>query len=126
MKRNSWKIGIIGLFCLILTLDISASKLIGYIIDNNEDTVYGIFRLRNMTQTGALLINGFDKESLHSGISFKKNDEPSFKTILPGAIKEFYFSKDSIEYCYRSFLVEYNSLSYNDKSRLRFLRLLHE
>ncbi len=126
MERNSWKTWIIGILSLIYTLDISAAKLNGYIIDNNEDTIHGIFRLRNVNQTGALLINGFDKESLHSGINFKKNDESSFKTILPGAIKEFYFSKDSIDFRYRSFLVEYNSLSYNDKNRHRFLRLLHE
>lgn len=126
MERNSWKTLIVGIFFLILTLNINASKLNGYIIDNNEDTIYGIFRLRNINQTGAFLINGFDKESLHSGINFKKNDESSFKTLLPGVIKEFYFSKDSIDYRYRSFLVEYNSLSYNDKNRHRFLRLLHE
>jgi hypothetical protein len=126
MKISLYKTWMLGIFCLIFTFDIYASKISGYIIDNNSDTLYGIFRIRNISQTGALLINGFDKESLHLAIHFKKNDETSFKTILPGAIKEFYFSMDSVEYCYRSFLIQYNSLSYNDKNRQRFLRLLHE
>lgn len=113
------------MICTFITPVCTASKIDGYIVDNHEDTIYGTFRLRNVNQTGALLISGFDESSLHSAIVFKKNGASSFETFAPEMIREFHFVYDSTIYNYKSFLIEYNSITYNDRKRHRFLKLIY-
>lgn len=126
MKLNFWKASLVGIICVFITPLSTASKINGYIIDNHEDTIYGTFRLRNVNQTGALLLNGFDESSLHSVVVFKKNGASSFDTFSPEMIRGFHFVYDSTTYQYKSFLIEYNSISYNDRKRHRFLRLIYD
>lgn len=126
MKLNFWKACLVGIICTFITPLCSASKISGYIVDNREDTIYGTFRLRNVNQTGALLISGFDELSLHSAVVFKKNGASSFETFSPEMISGFQFVYDSTIYHYKSFLIEYNSISYNDRERHKFLRLIYD
>jgi hypothetical protein len=126
MRRISIKLPVI-LFALTCQINTClAIKVPGYIITANHDTIYGMIRLQRFDQiTGALLINGFDVESLYYKITFKSNTGKSFSTYSPGMILSFGFNYNSTDYTYKTFLVEYRSIFQNGKQQLRFLNLLH-
>ena len=77
------------LFCIILifnSLHLKAIDVRGYILNENQDTIFGIIQLNKIDQiSGALFLNDFDRPSLHNGIKFKinmENKSQNLKSIL--------------------------------------------
>jgi hypothetical protein len=123
--RNCRVTVLTGLLMLVCRTG-NATKVAGYIVDNGHDTIYGLIKLRNVSQKGILLINGFDTESLHEKVLFMKKGTGTFQTYLPNMIQSFGFRQDSMDFVFRSFLIEHNTVFYNDKSKYRFLRLIYD
>ena len=104
----------------------NAINVSGYIVSENHDTIYGIIKLHRYDQvTGALILNGFDLESLHYKITFRRNDSKSKQTFTPSMILGFGFNYDSVKYIYKRFLLEYKNIFSKDTQEYRFLNLIH-
>ena len=98
----------------------------GYIITNNQDTIYGIIQLSHFDQvTGGLILNGIEEESFHSRIVFSVKDETRFKTYFPEMILGFGFTYKSINYMYQRITVQRKSIFKNEKQQYRFMRLIY-
>ena len=98
----------------------------GYIITNNQDTIYGIVQLSRFDQvTGGLILNGIEEESFHSRIVFSVKDETRFKTYFPEMILGFGFTYKSINYMYQRITVQRKSIFKNEKQQYRFMRLIY-
>jgi hypothetical protein len=105
----------------------SAIKVPGYIVDQNQDTLYGTVILSKVDQiTGDLIIGGFDQASLYSSVTFKGTDEKSFHKYSPDLIKGFGFGYDTTTFVFRTFLVKFNSLFPEGQEKNCFLNLIYQ
>ncbi len=117
------------LFCIILitnSLLVKAIDVRGYILNENQDTIFGIIQLNKIDQiTGALFLNDFDRPSLHNGIKFKNNIHYKYKFYSPAKILGFGFTYKSIDYVYSRFTLSYNSIFKNESKKQQFLKLVY-
>jgi len=102
-----------------------AGNVPGYIITNTNDTVYGeVDAFRHNLYPGALVIAGIDLESYYHSVSFKSETDKRAKTYTSEDILGFAFTVKSIEYQFRRFKIESNSIAHNERERYCFLNLL--
>lgn len=102
----------------------NASKVAGYIITENSDTLYGEIRVSNFDRiTGGWIFNGIDLESYHYQVTFKENGKSHFKTFTPADIQAFGFSYQSSDYIFKRFTLVAKDLFNKEQKRYRFLCL---
>lgn len=120
------KLVILTIGLVSINNDCSAKKVDGYIINENQDTIYGKIRLPWInTSTGAVVLFGFDFESLFRSVSFKGKAGKSYHTFRPNTIYGFGFNYKSSDYFFRSMFLNYKSLFKKEGQEYRFLNLIH-
>lgn len=115
---------------VLLTLHLSsmlAFEVPGYIITNNSDTIKGDIKLSNFDiYTGGLLLNGINLEQFHSTLHFRATTNSGFKRFTAKDISGYSFNYKSIRYCFKTFMIESNSIVKSERKKLRFLNLIHQ
>ena len=105
----------------------NAIEVIGYVINQNQDTIYGTIKLHKFSQiTGAFMLNGFDMESLHYKVSFKSNADKLYQTFSTDMILGFGFSYKATDYVYKRFLLKSKSIFRKARQKFRFLNLIYK
>lgn len=104
-----------------------ASKVPGYIIKNSSDTICGEIRVSafDLYRGGTVLL-GINLEPFHSAVYFREKGKNSFNSFTPKDVREFGFFNKSIEYRFKSFVIESNSIVKSERKRLRFLNLIYK
>lgn len=115
---------------LVLTLNLNsvlATKVPGYIIENNSDTIFGEIKVSRFDiYTGGIIFHGIDLESFHSILYFKENNKSRFKSFTPNDIAGFGFIYKSINYRFKTFMIESKSIVKSERKKLRFLNLIYQ
>lgn len=103
-----------------------ASSTRGYIITQDQDTLYGKIQLHWLsTSIDFFNFFGFDFESLFYCVSFKSDAEKSYRTYYPTMISGFGFKHRSTNYIFKSYNLNYKSI-FEDKTKgYRFINLIH-
>jgi hypothetical protein len=116
---------IIAILLLINSVLAFARTAPGYIIRNSSDTIYGEIRVSifDLYRGGTVLL-GINLEPFHSAAYFREKGENRFHSFTPKDIKEFGFFDKSIDYRFRSFVIESKSIVKSERKRLRFLNLV--
>lgn len=113
---------------VVLTLffyQMQARKVPGYIIRNSSDTIYGEIRVSGTDlYKGETVLFGTNLKSLHLAVEFREKGENRFHSFTPKDIKEFGFFDKSIDYRFRSFVIESKSIVKSERKRARFLNLV--
>ncbi len=113
------------LFCFLD--NIYAEKLSGYIITNDADTIFGKIRVSRFNlYTGGYVVNDINLEPFSHMVEFKENGKHRFMIYSPGEIAGFYFLKGSVEYRFKSFTIQTNSIIRNDREITKFLHLVFQ
>jgi len=116
---------LVGLF--IFSPDCKATEAPGYIITENRDTISGVVQLSWFDQlTGGFILNGVEQESFYSRVIFKSEGDSHFQTYFPEALTGFGFRYESVNYFYRRFKLERNSILVSESHQYRFLNLLYQ
>ncbi|MBS2097864.1 hypothetical protein [Carboxylicivirga linearis] len=98
----------------------------GFVVTNKQDTIMGEVRINLFNQaSGAVCFNSFDNEILHSEVWFRPAGIKKWKHYTPDNIKLFSFIYRQSTYEYRSFRPEKKSLVRSERSKARFLMLVH-
>lgn len=104
----------------------TASSSKGYIITQNQDTIYGKISIPwRSTSIDIFNLIGFDFESFFYHISFKKDSDKSYKTYYPTTISGFGFKHRSTNYIFKSFFLNYKSIFEDKGQGYRFINLIH-
>lgn len=115
---------------VLLTLNVNlllAVKVPGYIVTNSSDTIIGEVKvLRFDTFTGGITLFGINMEPFHSVLYFRENGSGRFESLTPNEISAFGFVYKSINYRFKSFTIETNSIVESESKRLRFLNLIYQ
>jgi hypothetical protein len=122
------KIRFIIVIALILNLNsVLASKVRGYIIRNSSDTIFGEVKVSFFDiYTGGIVFYGINLEQLHSTLYFRENNKNRFKAFTPNEISGFGFIYKSINYRFKTFVIESKSIVKSERKRLRFLNLIYQ
>lgn len=119
-------ISIVVLFTLHIS-SVLAFDVPGYIITNNSDTIKGDIKLSNFDiYTGRLILSGISLEQFHSTLYFRATSSHGFKRFSANDLLGFGFNYKSTNYCFKTFVIESNSIVKSERKRLRFLHLIHE
>jgi len=104
-----------------------ARKVPGYIIKSSSDTIYGEIRVSafDLYKGGTVLL-GINLEPFHSAVYFRESSKEGFSPFTPEDVREFGFLDKSIDYRFRSFVMESNSIVKQERKRLRFLNLIYK
>jgi len=104
----------------------NASSTKGYIITQDQDTLYGKIRLHWLsTSIDFFNFFSFDFESFFYHVSFKSDADKSYKTYYPTMISGFGFKHRSTNYIFKSYNLNYKSI-FEDKTKgYRFINLIH-
>lgn len=98
----------------------------GYIITQNQDTVYGKIQIPwNSITIDIFNLIGFDFESFFYHVSFKSDSDKSYKTYYPTMISGFGFKHQSTNFVFKSFNLNYKSIFEDRGQGVRFLNLIH-
>ena len=109
-----------GLICI--NNECSAIRVLGYILNENSDTIYGTVKISRFNQvTGGFILNGIDLESYHLRVIFKSNESKRFHIYFPEKILGFGFRYKSTYYVFQRFKIDYNSVLEKESQRYRFL-----
>lgn len=117
-------------FLIVIILLINGSmafarKVPGYVIRNSSDTLYGEIRVSGTDlYRGETVLSGISLKSLHSSVEFREKGKKHFHSFTPKDIREFGFFDRSINYRFRSFVIEAKSIVKSERKRLRFLNLV--
>jgi len=119
---------IIIVFVLTLALNpVLACKVPGYIIKNGSDTVFGKVRVSYFDiYTGAIFLFGINMEPFHSVLYFREKNTSGFKSFTPNDISGFGFTYKSINYRFKTFVIESKSIVKSERIKLRFLNLIYQ
>ena len=119
---------IIIVVALALNLNsVRANKVAGYIIKNNSDTIFGEVKVSCFDiYSGGIIFYGINLEPFHSILYFKENNKSRFKSFTPNDISGFGFTYKSINYRFRTFVIETKSIVESERKRLRFLSLIYQ
>lgn len=105
---------------------ILAIKVDGYIVNHDQDTLWGSVKLSRFNDiNGAIILNGINKEQLHFQMFFKGRNKRTFKRYTPEDIQAFGFKYNEKIHTYQSFEIVKNNMLKSMDSRFRFLRLLN-
>ena len=123
MQKTFILLGII-IFSLISTAQ--AKKVPGYIVTEDSDTLYGEIKLPKFNLlTGGWIISGFNQEPFYYEIWFKSNESNKFNRFQADQISGYGFRFESLDYIFKSFIIESNTPIKKEKKRYRFLKLYH-
>jgi hypothetical protein len=114
------------LICLLIfTHEVCrASKVAGYIITENSDTLYGEIRVSHFDRiTGGWIFNGFEQVSFHYEVFFREKGKSRFSSFTPKDIQAFGFSYKSTDYIFRRFAIATKNIFKKEQKRYRFLCL---
>jgi hypothetical protein len=127
MQKIIFKLTILLLPLSFINNPCKAIKVPAYIIVEHSDTIHGTIKLNKFSQiTSGFILKGFDMESLHYKILFKGNADKSYKTFYPEMILGFGFTYNSVNYNFKSFLLEYKSIIKKERLKNRFLYLVYK
>lgn len=114
-------------FCLIgIGGNCKAFSSRGYIITQNQDTVYGKIQIPlKSTSIDIFNLIGFDLESFFYHVSFKSDSDKSYKTYYPTTISGFGFKRRSTNYIFKSFYLNYKSIFEDKGQGYKFINLIH-
>jgi len=114
------------LFLIGIGDNCNASSSKGYIITQDQDTIYGKIRLPwKSTSIDFFNFSGFDFESMFYIISFKSDADKSYRTYYPTTISGFGFKHRSTNYIFKSFYLNYKSLFEEKGQGYKFINLIH-
>ena len=114
------------IFSILVVGHCSAKVTDGYIITTDLDTIHGIIKINKFNPySGGYLIVGFDLESYHSRVAFKGSNDRRFQFYEPKDILGFGFEFNSIDYRFKSFNIEKQSIYKEERTYQRFLQLIY-
>lgn len=113
---------------LILHLSsVQANKAPAYIIKNSTDTIFGEIKVSNFDiYTRGIVLCGINLEPFHSILYFREINTNHFKAFTPNDISGFGFIYKSINYRFKTFVIESKSLIRSERKRQRFLNLIFQ
>ncbi|MDP4270153.1 MAG: hypothetical protein Q8909_08500 [Bacteroidota bacterium] len=113
---------------LILSIDsVSAKKAPGFIIKHNCDTIFGEVNISFFDPySGGFVFYGINLEPFQSVLYFRENNSTRFTAFTPKDIAGFGFTYKSVNYRFKTLLVEYRSIIRSERKRLRFLNLIYQ
>jgi hypothetical protein len=114
----------------VLTLcfnSLSAKEVPGYIIKNSADTIFGKINISPYDiYANGFVFYGINLEPFHSVLYFKEKNTSRFKPFTPKEISGFGFSYDSVNYRFKTFVIESKSIFKSERKRFRFLNLKYQ
>jgi len=113
---------------LILGINaVYARKVSGFIIKNNNDTIFGEVNLLFCDpHSQQFVFWGIDLEPLQAVLYFREKNTQRFTAFTPNDIAGFGFTYKSTDYKFKTLLVEYKSLVSSERKKLRFLNLIYQ
>ena len=118
------RIGITFILCFLFW-NSSAKKLKGFIINEQNDTIYGEVKVHQFNRTtGAWCFNQIDLEWCYLKVAFRSNSDKRFKYFSPNEIVGYEFTYSGQKYIFRSFNVGMKSIVRRERSRFKFLNLV--
>nr|WP_319401430.1 hypothetical protein [uncultured Carboxylicivirga sp.] len=98
----------------------------GFIVNNQSDTIMGEVRINIFNQTsGAVYLNYFDNEILHTEVWFRPAGIRKWKRYTPEDLQFYSFLFKGQTYEYRRFCLNKKSIVKRERIDRRFLMLVH-
>ncbi len=103
-----------------------AKKVPGYLITNEDDTLYGEIKISHFNiLTGDFLFRSIYMDQLHFEVVFRENDTGKFSAFKAGEILGFGFDHRKQSYIFQSFILTSNTPLKREKYTSRFLQLCY-
>ena len=125
MKRI--RFAIIAVILILCADPVSAKKVPGYIIRHNCDTIFGEVNISFFDPySGGFVFYGINLEPFQSVLYFRETRNDCFTAFTPKDIAGFGFTYKSVNYRFKTQLIEYKSIVKSERKRLRFLNLIYQ
>ncbi len=119
MDKLRFIIFVLVVFLTLNAAPVNAGKVPGYIILNNNETLYGEIKVSNFDRDQNSIL-------IQSNVWFKDKRDKHFKSYAPKDILELGFFYKSINYKFKSFVIDYNSLVPSESQKIKFLGLIFQ